>query len=144
MLLNQVLIILLWKLVESVSCYGDLCKQLIVLRLWSGYLIYAVVMFFLFYTVNQRGINAIFLVSLVYLFNCGFFFLPIVRLGTFVYLLQEQQKTQDVQISAQVSHESQSDPQNTATDAPVADSGSVSVSSNEGRKVSREDIELVS
>lgn len=57
--------------------------------------------------------------------------------------VQELQKTQDVQISAQVSHESQSDPQNTAAEAPVADSGSVSVSSNEGRKVSREDIELV-
>ncbi|XP_076959665.1 uncharacterized protein LOC143635810 [Bidens hawaiensis] len=41
------------------------------------------------------------------------------------------------------SHESQSDRHNNATEAPVPDSGSVSISSNDNRKVSREDIELV-
>ncbi|KAK9758063.1 hypothetical protein RND81_01G204100 [Saponaria officinalis] len=44
--------------------------------------------------------------------------------------------------STQVSHESQSDHQNNIAEA-VPDSGSAAVSSNDGRKVSREDIELV-
>ncbi|GAB4861601.1 hypothetical protein Ancab_036794 [Ancistrocladus abbreviatus] len=58
--------------------------------------------------------------------------------------LQDSQSTPEVQSSNQVSHESQSDQQNTTTtEAPVPDSGSVSASSNDGRKVSREDIELV-
>lgn len=46
--------------------------------------------------------------------------------------------------SIQVSHESQNDQQNNQTaEAPLADSGSISASSNDGRKVSRQDIELV-
>ena len=54
------------------------------------------------------------------------------------------QSTQEVQSSTQASHESQSDqPNNNTTDAPVADSGSVSASSNDSKKVSRQDIELV-
>lgn len=56
---------------------------------------------------------------------------------------QESQNTPDIQPSGQVSHESQSDQQNNATEAPVPDSGSVSISSNDNRKVSRKDIELV-
>lgn len=43
----------------------------------------------------------------------------------------------------QASHESQSDLHNNGTEAPAPDSGSVSISSNDNRKVSREDIELV-
>ncbi|XP_010266491.1 PREDICTED: uncharacterized protein LOC104603991 isoform X2 [Nelumbo nucifera] len=57
---------------------------------------------------------------------------------------QDSQSTPEIQSSTQVSHESQSDqPNNTTAEAPVADSGSISVSSNDSRKVSREDIELV-
>ncbi|PWA81287.1 hypothetical protein CTI12_AA188270 [Artemisia annua] len=51
--------------------------------------------------------------------------------------------TTEKQHLAQASHESQSDQHNNATEAPVPDSGSVSISSNDNRKVSREDIELV-
>ncbi|OVA11431.1 Conserved hypothetical protein CHP01589 [Macleaya cordata] len=57
---------------------------------------------------------------------------------------QDTHNTPEVPSSAQVSHDSQGDQQNnTSTDVPVADSGSISVSSNDSRKVSREDIELV-
>ncbi|KAK1376631.1 Angiotensin-converting enzyme 2 [Heracleum sosnowskyi] len=56
---------------------------------------------------------------------------------------KESHNTSDVQHSTHVSHDSQSDQQNNPVEAPVADSGSVSVSSNDNRKVSREDIELV-
>uniref|UniRef100_A0A5B6Z7W5 Angiotensin-converting enzyme 2 n=1 Tax=Davidia involucrata TaxID=16924 RepID=A0A5B6Z7W5_DAVIN len=56
---------------------------------------------------------------------------------------QDSQNTPELQSSTQVSHESQSDQQNNATEAPVADSGSISISSNDNTKVSREDIELV-
>jgi uncharacterized protein (TIGR01589 family) len=56
---------------------------------------------------------------------------------------QDTQNNKDLQPSAQVSHEAQSDQQNNTVEPPVADSGSVSISSNENRKVSREDIELV-
>lgn len=61
--------------------------------------------------------------------------------------LAKMKTTQDLptekQSSTQASHEAQSDQQNNGTDAPVADSGSVSASGNDNRKVSREDIELV-
>lgn len=57
--------------------------------------------------------------------------------------LQDTQGTPEVQSSTQVSHESQSDQQYNASEAPAPDSGSVSISSNESKKVSREDIELV-
>lgn len=54
------------------------------------------------------------------------------------------QSTQEIQSSTQVSQDSQSDQQNNHTaEAPAADSGSVSASSNDSRKVSRKDIELV-
>lgn len=54
------------------------------------------------------------------------------------------QSTQEVKSSTQGSHESQGDQQNNqTTEAPLADSASVSASSNDGRKVSRQDIELV-
>ncbi|KAI3510244.1 hypothetical protein L1887_25776 [Cichorium endivia] len=56
---------------------------------------------------------------------------------------QESKKTPEKQSLTQASHESQSDQQNNATEAPVPDSGSASISSNDNRKVSREDIELV-
>jgi hypothetical protein len=56
----------------------------------------------------------------------------------------DPQSTQEIQASTQVSHESQGDqPNNHATEAPVTDSGSVSASSNDSKKVSRQDIELV-
>ncbi|XP_059589720.1 uncharacterized protein LOC100264107 isoform X1 [Vitis vinifera] len=57
--------------------------------------------------------------------------------------LQDSQSAQEIQSSTQVSHESQSDHQNNTAEAPVADSGSICISSNDSRKVSREDIELV-
>ncbi|EEF39078.1 conserved hypothetical protein [Ricinus communis] len=54
------------------------------------------------------------------------------------------QSTQEIQSSNQVSQDSQSDQQNNHTaEPPSADSGSVSASSNDSRKVSRQDIELV-
>lgn len=56
--------------------------------------------------------------------------------------VQDKKHTTEIQ-SADPSHESQSEHQNNAADTPVADAGSVSVASNENRKVSREDIELV-
>ncbi|XP_024977282.1 uncharacterized protein LOC112514885 [Cynara cardunculus var. scolymus] len=56
---------------------------------------------------------------------------------------QESLDTPETQPLAQASHESQSDQHNNAAEVPVPDSGSVSISSNDNRKVSREDIELV-
>ncbi|KAH7519491.1 hypothetical protein FEM48_Zijuj08G0041900 [Ziziphus jujuba var. spinosa] len=51
---------------------------------------------------------------------------------------------QEIQSATQVSHDSQTDqPKNHTTEAPVTDSASISTSSNDGKKVSREDIELV-
>lgn len=56
---------------------------------------------------------------------------------------QEAQSTPEIKPSTQGS-DSQSDQQNNnASDAPPPDSASASVSSNDGRKVTREDIELV-
>ena len=50
-----------------------------------------------------------------------------------------------MQSSTQVSHDSQGEQKNNQSlEAPIQDSGSVSASSNDGRKVSRQDIELVS
>ncbi|KAM7472299.1 hypothetical protein LguiA_010482 [Lonicera macranthoides] len=57
--------------------------------------------------------------------------------------VQDMQDTQETQASTQVSHESQSEQQNNTVEVPVADSGSVSTPSNDNRKVSRKDIELV-
>ncbi|KAL7239062.1 hypothetical protein ACSBR2_005039 [Camellia fascicularis] len=57
--------------------------------------------------------------------------------------VQDPQNTPEIQSSTQVSHESQADQQNSATEAPVGDSGSISTPSHDNRKVSREDIELV-
>ncbi|XP_061353011.1 uncharacterized protein LOC133297816 isoform X2 [Gastrolobium bilobum] len=58
--------------------------------------------------------------------------------------MKNLQSTQELQSSAQASHESQSEqPNNHTTDVPVKDSGSPSASSNESKKVSRQDIELV-
>lgn len=54
--------------------------------------------------------------------------------------MKESKKTPEI---TQASHESQSDQLNNATEGPVPDSGSASISSNDNRKVSREDIELV-
>ncbi|XP_038683207.1 uncharacterized protein LOC119983599 isoform X1 [Tripterygium wilfordii] len=54
------------------------------------------------------------------------------------------QNTQDIQSSTQVSHESPSERQNNHSgEPPLEDFGSVSASSNDNRKVSRQDIELV-
>ncbi|KAI3862118.1 hypothetical protein MKW92_020598 [Papaver armeniacum] len=58
--------------------------------------------------------------------------------------LEEPLSMPEIQPSGQDSHESQGDEQNTpANDTPVADSGSVSISSNDSRKVSQKDIVLV-
>ncbi|KAK6158867.1 hypothetical protein DH2020_006181 [Rehmannia glutinosa] len=56
--------------------------------------------------------------------------------------VQDQQNSLDIKPNI-VSHDSQTEQQNNATETPIPDSGSVSVSSNDNRKVSREDIELV-
>ncbi|KAH1081033.1 hypothetical protein J1N35_020794 [Gossypium stocksii] len=54
------------------------------------------------------------------------------------------QSTQDKKPSTQASHEPKTEPQNSQTaDGSLADSGSLSISSNDGKKVSRQDIELV-
>ncbi|XP_022770563.1 uncharacterized protein LOC111313939 isoform X2 [Durio zibethinus] len=54
------------------------------------------------------------------------------------------QNTQDIKPSTQASHEPKTEQQNNQTaDDPLADSGSLSASSNDSRKVSRQDIELV-
>ena len=59
--------------------------------------------------------------------------------------LQDIQSTTELQSSAQGINEVQSQQPNAmATDAPAGDSGSLSVRSNDNKKVSREDIELVS
>lgn len=54
------------------------------------------------------------------------------------------QAKQEIQSATQVSHDSQTDqPKNHTTEEPVTDSASISTSSNDGKKVSRQDIELV-
>ncbi|KAL2345898.1 hypothetical protein Fmac_007183 [Flemingia macrophylla] len=54
------------------------------------------------------------------------------------------QSTQELQSTAQASHDSQSEqPNNHTTDAPITDSASASASSNDSKKISRQDIELV-
>ncbi|CAA0816627.1 Plant protein 1589 of unknown function [Striga hermonthica] len=55
---------------------------------------------------------------------------------------KDQQNTLDIKPNI-TSHDSQTEQPNNATDTPIPDSGSVSASSNDNRKVSREDIELV-
>ncbi|XP_075519636.1 uncharacterized protein LOC142553336 isoform X1 [Primulina tabacum] len=56
---------------------------------------------------------------------------------------QDPPNTQDIKPTNLVLNDSQSEHPNNATETPVTDSASVSVSSNDKRKVSREDIELV-
>ncbi|PIN13891.1 Angiotensin-converting enzyme 2 [Handroanthus impetiginosus] len=55
----------------------------------------------------------------------------------------DKQNIQDIKPSNLVSHDSKTLQLNNTTETPIPDSGSISVSSNENRKVSREDIELV-
>ncbi|KAH6833850.1 helicase with zinc finger protein [Perilla frutescens var. hirtella] len=55
---------------------------------------------------------------------------------------QDQQNSQDIKPII-VSHDSQTEPPHNATETAIPDSGSVSASSSDNRKVSREDIELV-
>lgn len=65
------------------------------------------------------------------------------RLNDVTFIWYPQAK-QEIQSATQVSHDSQTDqPKNHTTEAPVTDSASISTSSNDGKKVSREDIELV-
>ncbi|XP_047950767.1 uncharacterized protein LOC125196332 isoform X1 [Salvia hispanica] len=56
--------------------------------------------------------------------------------------VQDQQKLQDIKPNI-ISHDSRTEPPTNATEAAIPDSGSVSASSNDNRKVSRGDIELV-
>ncbi|XP_073143750.1 uncharacterized protein [Henckelia pumila] len=56
---------------------------------------------------------------------------------------QDPPNTRDIKPTNLVLNDSQSEHPNNATETPVPDSASVSVSSNDKRKVSREDIELV-
>ena len=57
---------------------------------------------------------------------------------------QDPENTSDIQKSLQAPHESQGNGQNsTGSEDLIAESGSISNASNEKRKVSREDIELV-
>ncbi|KAK8570386.1 hypothetical protein V6N13_003069 [Hibiscus sabdariffa] len=58
--------------------------------------------------------------------------------------MKNSQSAQDTKPSTLASHEPKPEHQNNRTaDGPIADSGSLSASSNDGRKVSRQDIELV-
>ncbi|MED6146870.1 hypothetical protein PIB30_038730 [Stylosanthes scabra] len=58
--------------------------------------------------------------------------------------MKNLQSTEELQSPTQASHEPKSEqPNNHTSDAPVADSGSASASSNDNKKVSRQDIELV-
>lgn len=58
--------------------------------------------------------------------------------------MKSLQNTQEVPSASQVSHDSQGDqPPNLKTEAPATDSASVSTPSNDTKKVSRQDIELV-
>ncbi|KAG4914107.1 hypothetical protein JHK82_054690 [Glycine max] len=58
--------------------------------------------------------------------------------------MKNSQSTQELQSPAQASRESQSEqPKNHTTDAPVTDSVSASASSNDSKKISRQDIDLV-
>ncbi|XP_022757539.1 uncharacterized protein LOC111304831 isoform X2 [Durio zibethinus] len=58
--------------------------------------------------------------------------------------MKNLQSTQDIKPLTQASHEPKTEQQNNQTaDGPLADSGSLSASSNDSRKVSRQDIELV-
>ncbi|XP_057454798.1 uncharacterized protein LOC130746252 isoform X1 [Lotus japonicus] len=58
--------------------------------------------------------------------------------------MKNLQSTEELQSSTQASHEPKIEqPNNHTTDAPVTDSGSASASSNDSKKVSRQDIELV-
>lgn len=57
---------------------------------------------------------------------------------------QDPQISAEVQVPSQASQESQGNNQNNqGTEAPVVDTGSLSIASSDNRKVSREDIELV-
>ncbi|KAL2490233.1 Uncharacterized protein Adt_25861 [Abeliophyllum distichum] len=56
---------------------------------------------------------------------------------------QDSHNTPEIKPTNLVSRESQCEQPNNVTEIPIPDSGSVSVSSNDNRKVSREDIELV-
>jgi len=54
------------------------------------------------------------------------------------------QSSEELQSSTQASHEPKSEqPNNHTTDAPVTDTGSASATSNDSKKVSRQDIEFV-
>ncbi|XP_020213626.1 uncharacterized protein LOC109797883 [Cajanus cajan] len=58
--------------------------------------------------------------------------------------MKNWQSTQELQSPAKASHDSQSEcPNNHTTDAPITDSASASASSNDSKKISRQDIELV-
>ncbi|GMI66786.1 hypothetical protein like AT2G46420 [Hibiscus trionum] len=57
--------------------------------------------------------------------------------------MKNLQNTQDKMPSTQASHEPKTEQNSQTGDGPLADSGSLSTSSNDGRKVSRQDIELV-
>ncbi|KAK4786764.1 hypothetical protein SAY86_010597 [Trapa natans] len=58
--------------------------------------------------------------------------------------MKNSQAKQEIQSSNQASHDSQDDPPNNQTvEAPLPDSSSISTSSNERKKVSHHDIELV-
>jgi hypothetical protein len=58
--------------------------------------------------------------------------------------MQDILSTTELQMSSQRTNEAQSSQLNTmTTDAPAGDSGSLSVASNDNRKVSRQDVKLV-
>ncbi|KAL0412211.1 UNVERIFIED_CONTAM: hypothetical protein Slati_3810800 [Sesamum latifolium] len=58
-------------------------------------------------------------------------------------LQEDQQNSEDIKPSNLVSDDSRTVQPNNANETPIPDSGSISASSNDNRKVSREDIELV-
>ncbi|KAL0294666.1 UNVERIFIED_CONTAM: Cyclic nucleotide-gated ion channel 1 [Sesamum angustifolium] len=71
------------------------------------------------------------------------FSFPIDDKSMAISVVSDQQNSEDIKPSNLVSHDSRTVQPNNATETPIPDSGSISASSNDKRKVSREDIELV-
>jgi uncharacterized protein (TIGR01589 family) len=58
-------------------------------------------------------------------------------------MLKDSNGSAEKQVSRQIKHEPHSDQQNNTPETPAVDSGSVSISSNKNRSITREDIEVV-
>lgn len=87
---------------------------------------------------KNHVLNVLFLMEIA----CFILFISELAYDVMKNNLKDQHNTQDVKPTNLISHGSKSVP-NDAAETPIPDSGSVSVSSNGNRKVSREDIEFV-